>query len=95
VEEFPRRFTVNSRKAARKGKIFIDYLRNSESASAIAPYSTRARPGAPLALPLDWKDLAPLAAANVFRFSDALKRRTDPWQRMLASSPAQQKLPNL
>ncbi|WP_119459670.1 non-homologous end-joining DNA ligase [Rhodospirillaceae bacterium SYSU D60014] len=53
----PSAFTSAAAKAARPGKIFIDYLRNAHGASAIAPYSTRARPGAPVATPLAWAEL--------------------------------------
>jgi bifunctional non-homologous end joining protein LigD len=83
VKEAPDRFTVNIRKDARKGKIFIDYLRNDETASAIAPYSTRARKGAPIAAPLDWKELPKLKKGDAFHMEDALKHtKKDPWKDM-------------
>ena len=76
----PNRFTINSRKDARKGRIFIDYLRNDETASAIAAYAVRARPGAPVSLPIGWKELSALESAAVFGIKDALRRRADPWK---------------
>jgi len=75
----PERFIINSRKNVRAGHIFLDYLRNDETASAVAAYSVRARPGAPVSLPVDWKELAGLNAGDVFKIKDALKRRKDPW----------------
>jgi bifunctional non-homologous end joining protein LigD len=87
----PGRFTINSRKAERTGKIFIDYLRNGMTASAIAPYSCRARPDATVALPLSWEELPKLKSASAFGIEDALKRlRKDPWRGM---DKIRQKLP--
>jgi bifunctional non-homologous end joining protein LigD len=81
----PDRLTINSRKDARGGRIFLDYLRNDETASAVAAYSVRARPGAPVSLPIDWKELARLKAGNVFKIKDALNRRKDPWADIAAA----------
>jgi bifunctional non-homologous end joining protein LigD len=94
AKEAPDRFTTNIRKAARTGKIFIDYLRNGEGASAVAPYSTRARKGAPIALPIDWEELKTLKGGDVFHLEDATKRlKKDPWRAMTKTSIAGQKLP--
>ena len=61
-------------KAKRTGKIFIDYFRNDYTATAIADYGVRARPGAPVALPLEWKELNDLESASQFTMKDALAR---------------------
>jgi bifunctional non-homologous end joining protein LigD len=96
AKEAPDRFTTNIRKAARTGKIFIDYLRNGEGASAIAAYSTRARKGAPIALPIDWKELKTLKGGDQFHMKDAVKRlKQDPWRAMTTATIADQKLPKL
>ena len=62
--EEPDRYLAEMSKARRKGKIFIDYLRNGRGATAIAPYSTRARKGAPVAWPVAWTELAKLPSAH-------------------------------
>ncbi|HVT15294.1 MAG TPA: DNA ligase D [Thermoanaerobaculia bacterium] len=79
----PDRYTSNMSKARRKGKIFVDYLRNGRGATSIAPYSTRARPGAPVSTPLDWAELDTPVRANTFTI-ETLPRRlealaADPW----------------
>jgi bifunctional non-homologous end joining protein LigD len=85
VREEPRRFIASMSKTKRVGKIFIDYLRNDAEATAIGAYSPRARPGAPVALPIEWDELAP-DAAQPPRFgvlevpSLIAKRKRDPWE---------------
>ncbi len=74
----PERYTATLAKKARRGKIFIDYLRNGRGATAVAPYSTRARPGAPFALPATWKEVEGGIAPNAFNVGDALPAR-DAW----------------
>jgi bifunctional non-homologous end joining protein LigD len=64
----------------RKGKIYIDYLRNALGASAVAPYSVRARAGASVAVPLRWEELSHLRSADRFGMPETLRRlRSDPW----------------
>ncbi|HWE84142.1 MAG TPA: DNA ligase D [Terracidiphilus sp.] len=84
----PSLYTTNMVKAVRKNRIYLDYLRNDREATAIAPFSTRARPGVPVAVPLDWKELqlAVRPAFHVTDFSDWQKRlRRDPWAGMIQS----------
>ena len=81
----PDRYVSQASKARRKGRIFVDYLRNGRGATAIGPYSARARPGAPLAIPLRWSELVPGLTADRFRLADAgprlaAARRRDPWE---------------
>jgi len=80
-EEEPERFLAQASKAKRKDRIFIDWLRNERGATAIAPYSTRARQGAPIATPVSWDELKTLKAANTFRIGDmdARLKEPDPW----------------
>jgi len=61
-------------KGKRKGKFFVDYFRNDYTATAIADFGVRARPGAPVAVPLEWKELEKLKAANQFSMQDVLAR---------------------
>ena len=56
-KEWTKEFTTNLKKSERKGKIFIDYLRNNKGSTCVAPYSVRARNGAPVSMPISWKDL--------------------------------------
>src|SRR4029079_14191935 len=62
--EHPDRFLAEMSKAQRKGRIFVDYLRNGRGATAISPYSSRARKGAPLAWPVAWSALPKLENAH-------------------------------
>jgi bifunctional non-homologous end joining protein LigD len=76
----PRVFLATMAKAKRSGRIFIDYFRNSREATAIAPYSTRARPGAPVSVPLTWERLDRTSAGNEFSLRDLNKHiRSDAW----------------
>lgn len=70
----PDAYITTMSKAKRTGKIFIDYFRNDYTATAIADYGVRARPGAPVALPIEWEELKKLQSADQFTIKDVLKR---------------------
>lgn len=67
----PDRFVATMSKAKRKGRIFIDYLRNQRGATAVLPYSARARAGGPVAVPIAWDELAAMANAHPFSIDDS------------------------
>ena len=80
VADSPQRYVGKMTKALRKGKIFIDYFRNSREATSVAPYSTRARPGAAVSAPLTWEQLSRTKSAADFTVRNLHKHfRQDPW----------------
>jgi bifunctional non-homologous end joining protein LigD len=82
----PDRYLTRISKAERRGRIFIDYLRNDPTSTAVGPYSTRAREGAPVAIPLFWDELSPKLDPRAFAINTVPKRlrtlRDDPWAQM-------------
>lgn len=92
----PDRYLTKISKAERVGRIFIDYLRNDPTSTAVAPYSTRSRPGAPVATPLRWDELGPdldPKKFDIFTVPDRIARqRSDPWKGMFE---VRQTLPDL
>ena len=84
VRNVPALFTATASKDARVGRVYVDYLRNADGATAVAAYSLRARPGLPVSMPIDFDELAPDdvrgAHFNIDNAEEALAaRRTDPW----------------
>ena len=79
----PDRYVATMSKQLRRGKIYVDYLRNGRGATAVAPYSTRARPGAPVSTPLDWEELTKAITADHFNIDNLRQRlaflKRDPW----------------
>jgi bifunctional non-homologous end joining protein LigD len=92
----PDRFTANLKKVTRKGKIFIDYLRNQRGATAVLPYVARARENAPVAAPITWTELRDLDSAKRYTIRDAatlLERATS--RALQGWGEAEQALPDL
>jgi bifunctional non-homologous end joining protein LigD len=77
----PEHLTVHVRKARRKGRVFVDWLRNSPGQTAIAPYSVRALPTAPVATPMDWGELDGTDPRRwtIRSLPRRLAQRDDPW----------------
>ncbi|MGS1119204.1 DNA ligase D [Rhodanobacter sp. UC4436_H3] len=83
AQAHPLEFIATASKARRGGLIYVDYLRNSRGATSVASYSLRARPGAPVAMPLRWTELGKLKSGHDFDVHSAPQRlarlRSDPW----------------
>jgi bifunctional non-homologous end joining protein LigD len=83
VRDQPARYVATASKAKRRGKIFIDYLRNGRGATSIANYSTRARAGAPVATPIRWDELTRKLRPDKYHVQNVLQRirslSADPW----------------
>jgi bifunctional non-homologous end joining protein LigD len=82
--EAPERFTTQARKAKRRGRLYLDTARNTYAHTAVPPYAVRARPGAPVAVPLGWDELSRAdlrpdryTIANLFR---RLAAKDNPWR---------------
>ena len=95
AEADPKRFTVALPKKERRGRIFLDFLRNQRTATAIMPYSARARAGMPVAAPVTWEELADIDRSDAFTIADVedlLKRAKSTelkrWSKTAQSLPA-------
>ena len=87
----PRLYLAKMTKSLRKGRIFIDYFRNSREATSVAAYSSRARPGAPVSAPVTWEQLGRTAGANQYTVLNLKKQfRQDSWRDI---GKVRQKLP--
>jgi len=86
AKDDPDRYLATATKSRRSNRVFVDYLRNSREATAVVPYSSRARSGAPVAMPLSWSELGRLKSANQYTVQNAMQRlgrqKTDPWAGM-------------
>jgi bifunctional non-homologous end joining protein LigD len=92
----PKRYVAKMTKSLRRGKIFIDYLRNSLEQTSVAAYSTRARAGAPVSAPVTWEELGRTKGGNQYTLLTLGRRlsglKQDPWQDI---ARVKQRLPNL
>jgi DNA ligase D len=93
AQQAPKRFTANMAKRERRGRIYLDYLRNARSATAVGAYSLRARPGVPASTPLDWTELAQLDSAKEPNWATVPERLAqdgfaDPWAGIDAAARA-------
>ena len=93
VEVSPDRFTANMSKAKRQGKMYVDYVRNNRGSTSIAPFSTRAKEQATVAVPLKWSELSGRIrpdSYNVETLANRLRRlRDDPWEGYFQTRDAQ------
>lgn len=84
----PDRYVAKASKVARRGRIFVDWLRNARTATAVAPYSTRAKPALPIATPISWRELKSLRSPADFiasRMASVLaQEHADPWKGFFA-----------
>jgi bifunctional non-homologous end joining protein LigD len=83
---YPKELTMESRIAARKGRVYLDPFRNGFAQTVVAPYSVRRRPGAPFSTPLDWSEVKPSLNANAFDLGSYQRRLRagDPWEGFFA-----------
>ncbi len=93
VELSPERFTANMSKAKRQGKIYVDYVRNNRGSTSVAPFSTRAKERATVAVPLEWSELGGPIRPDSFtveNLADRLRKlQSDPWEGYFPAGAAQ------
>jgi bifunctional non-homologous end joining protein LigD len=95
AEAEPEMFTANIRKVQRKGRIFLDWLRNQRGATAVMPYSARAREGAPVSAPVAWEELDGYDSGHHFSIRDTDELLDRAGSKLLAGwGKAKQSLPN-
>jgi bifunctional non-homologous end joining protein LigD len=83
IKEDPENLTLEIRKEKRGERLFVDIMRNSFGATGVAPYAIRAKPGAPVAAPLHWKEVDNIKSSQQYNISNIFKRITkvgDPWE---------------
>ena len=97
AEREPGKYTATMSKAKRGGKVFVDHFRNGRGATAVTSYSLRARPGAPVAMPIEWGELGRTGGGGDWTLSRVLRRlrsrKSDPWADFFETG-RRQKLPD-
>lgn len=92
ADRYPDRLTTEIRESERHGRLFLDYLRNAYAQNSVAPYAVRAKPGAPVATPIDWDELEDETLhAQTYRMGNILQRmehQSDPWERLFEQTHA-------
>jgi bifunctional non-homologous end joining protein LigD len=89
ARRLPKLFTANMAKSSRRGRIYLDYLRNARSATAVAAWSLRARPGVPVSTPVTWEELVEIDDPAEFNYATVPVRLTevdDPWAELARSA---------
>jgi bifunctional non-homologous end joining protein LigD len=94
AEADPTRFTVALPKKDRRGRIFLDFLRNQRTATAIQPYSARARDGMPVATPIRWDELEDIERSDAFSIAD-VETLLERAKRLNGWGVAEQRLPTI
>ncbi len=89
AEKYPDRLTVELSKDKRRGRLFMDYLRNSYGQTSVAPYGIRAKKAAPVATPIEWTELDEIAGSreyNVNSVFERLEKKGDAWKGMMSGA---------
>jgi hypothetical protein len=89
AQEHPDKFTTELPKEKRKGRLFLDYLRNSYGATGVAPYGVRAKNGAPVATPIDWKELDEIDSSQAYNIRNIfarMEKKGDVWKGIMSGA---------
>lgn len=94
AEKHPDRLTIELPKERRRGRLFLDYLRNSYGQTSVAPYGVRAKKGAPVATPIEWRELDAIAGSREYNINNVfkrLKKNGDAWKGIMKEAASLKK----